>query len=147
MTCSCFLLSIFQLPHSKRYPKTQKKRLASCSNKPLQTKNPLILSHFSILSPNRTKIPMASIIDSRPCAATLLLGLFTPGKNIYPLPKTDLSHRVRHSTNCAFRLIMRGIRYKMISAERSAAFDSSAGICYNENTKGNTADRRSALRI
>ena len=32
----------------------------------------------------------------------------------------------------------------MILAERSVAFDRYRGICYNENTKGNTADRRSA---
>ena len=35
----------------------------------------------------------------------------------------------------------------MISVERSAAFDRCREICYNENTKGNTADRRSVPKV
>ena len=41
-------------------------------------------------------------------------------------------------------LLLYGIRCKMISVKRSAAFDSCGRICCNEDTKGNTADRRSA---
>ena len=43
-----------------------------------------------------------------------------------------------------YPLLFRGIWHKMVSAERSAAFDRRGGICYNKGTKGNTADRRSA---
>ena len=41
-------------------------------------------------------------------------------------------------------LILRGIGYRMISVDCSAAFDRIGEICYNKGTKGNTADRRSA---
>ncbi len=51
-------------------------------NEKLSLKNgsfsvPSISSHFSILSPNRIKIPMASIIDSRLCRYVTTM-TFTP---------------------------------------------------------------------
>jgi len=45
--------------------KPQKERLTSSSGEPLHAQNPLISSHSLILSPNRTKISMASILNSR----------------------------------------------------------------------------------
>ena len=73
---------------------------------------------------------------------------FTPGVNnlpllphlcgIYPTPFCDSTNRQISP------LPLCGIQYRMISTERSAAFDRCGGICYNKNTKGNTADRRSA---
>lgn len=45
--------------------KSKKERPTNYSGEPPYARNPLISSHFSILSPNRTQIPMASIIDSR----------------------------------------------------------------------------------
>jgi len=48
-------------PYYQRYPKRKKERPTSHFGEPLQAQNSLILLHFSILSPNRSKIPMASI--------------------------------------------------------------------------------------
>ena len=56
------------------------------------------------------------------CAATLLRWLLPRSKNAYPLlppPAAVLPHRIRHSTNCAFRLILCGIRYRMIPVDCS----------------------------
>ena len=67
--------------------------------------------------------------------------MFTP----FTPPVRNLPHPIRHSTNRQIKTLpLCGIRYRMISAERSAAFDRCRGICYNKSTKGNTADRRSA---
>ena len=121
-------------------PKRKKEEPTSRSGEPLYAQNPLISSHFFILSPNRTQIPMASIIDSRLCRCYTLM-TFTP---LYPIYPTQFD--IRQTGFDKIPLLLCGIRHKMISAERSAAFDRCGGICYNENTKGNTADRRSALR-
>ena len=83
-TCSCFLLSIFLLPHSQQYPQTQKKRPTRRSSEPLQVKNPLILSHLSILSSNHTTIPMTSILNSR-LWRYATLRTFSPGVKMFPL--------------------------------------------------------------
>ena len=90
--------------------------------------------------PVTTQIPMASIGDSRLCRCYTLM-TFTP---LYPIYPTQFD--IRQTGFDKIPLLLCGIRHKMISAERSAAFDRCGGICYNENTKGNTADRRSALR-
>ena len=120
--------------------KPQKKRSTNHSSEPLYAQNPLILSHSSILSPASTQIPMASIGNSRLCRCYTLM-TFTP---LYPIYPTQFD--IRQTGFDKIPLLLCGIRHKMISAERSAAFDRCGGICYNENTKGNTADRRSALR-
>ena len=95
----------------------------------------------SILLPDSTKIPMALFLNSRLCRCYTLM-TFTP---LYPIYPTQFD--IRQTGFDKIPLLLCGIRHKMISAERSAAFDRCGGICYNENTKGNTADRRSALRI
>ncbi len=105
---------------------------------PTKPQNPLILSHSSILSPASTQNPMASIQDCRLCRCYTLM-TFTP---LYPIYPTQFD--IRQTGFDKIPLLLCGIRHKMISAERSAAFDRCGGICYNENTKGNTADRRSA---
>jgi len=64
--------------------KRQKEESTNHSGEPLYAQNSLISSHSLILSPNRIKIPMASIIDSRLCRYVTTM-TFTPGKNVYPL--------------------------------------------------------------
>ena len=64
-------------------PKRKKEEPTSHASEPLYAQNPLISSHFPILSPNRTEIPMASIIDSRLCRCYTLM-TFTPLYPIYP---------------------------------------------------------------
>ena len=54
-----------QSPYYKRHQKRKKERPTNHSGEPLYAKNPLILSHSSILSPASTQIPMASIGNSR----------------------------------------------------------------------------------
>ena len=108
---------------------------------PTKPQNPLILSHSSILSPASTQIPMASIQDSRLCRCYTLM-TFTP---LYPIYPTQFD--IRQTGFDKIPLLLCGIRYKMISAERSAAFDRCGEICYNKNTKGNTADRRSVPKV
>ena len=108
-----------------------------------------ILSHSSTLLPASTKNPMALFLNCRLCRCEIMM-TFTPGVNdlpllphlcgIYPTLFCDSTNRQINP------LPLCGIRYKMISAERSAAFDRCGGICYNKSTKGNTANRRSALR-
>jgi len=48
-------------------PKREKEEPTSHSGEPLYAQNPLISSHSLTLSPNRTQIPMASIIYSSLC--------------------------------------------------------------------------------
>ena len=47
--------------------KPQKERLTSRPSEPLYAQNPLILSNFSLLLPNLSKNPMASILNRRLC--------------------------------------------------------------------------------
>ena len=138
----CLIVRFFPLsPLYQRHQKRKKERLTNHSGEPLYTQNPLILSHSSILLPVSTKIPMALFLNSRLCRCYTLM-TFTP---LYPIYPTQFD--IRQTGFDKIPLLLCGIRHKMISAERSAAFDRCGGICYNENTKGNTADRRSALRI
>ena len=99
---------------------------------PTKPQNPLILSHSSILLPVNTQNPMASFGNSRLCRCYALM-TFYPGVKIFtPFtpPVRNLPHPICGSTNCDFAaktpLFFCGIRYRMISAERSAAFDNSA---------------------
>ena len=80
----------------------------------------LILSHSSILSPASTKNPMALFLNSRLCRCYTLM-TFTP---LYPIYPTQFD--IRQTGFDRKPLLFCGIRYKMISAERSAAFDNSA---------------------
>ena len=127
-----------QSPHYQRHQKPKKAGSTNHSSEPLYAQNSLILSHSSILSPASTKIPMALFLNSRLCRCYTLM-TFTP---LYPIYPTQFD--IRQTGFDKIPLLLCGIRHKMISAERSAAFDRCGGICYNENTKGNTADRRSA---
>ena len=64
----CLLVRFLPLsPSYQRHPKTKKLGSTTHRGEPLQAQNPLISSHFSLLLPASTKIPMASIIDSRLC--------------------------------------------------------------------------------
>ena len=117
--------------HEKAGPTTRR-------DEPHQALKPLILSHSSILSPASTQNPMASFGNSRLCRCYTLM-TFTP---LYPIYPTQFD--IRQTGFDKIPLLLCGIRHKMISAERSAAFDRCGGICYNKSTKGNTADRRSA---
>ena len=82
-------------------------------------------------------VPMHSVM----CRCYTLM-TFTP---LYPIYPTQFDFRQTGFDKIP--LLLCGIRHKMISAERSAAFDRCGGICYNENTKGNTADRRSVPKV
>ena len=130
-----------QSPSYQRHQKRKKERPTNHSGEPLYAQNPLILSHSSILSPVSTKNPMASFGNSRLCRCYTLM-TFTP---LYPIYPTQFDFRQTGFDKIP--LLLCGIRHKMISAERSAAFDRCGGICYNENTKGNTADRRSVPKV
>ena len=129
-----------QSPSYQRHQKRKKERFTNHSDEPLYAQNPLILSHSSIFSPASTKNPMALFFYCRLCRCYTLM-TFTP---LYPIYPTQFD--IRQTGFDRKPLLFCGIRYKMISAERSAAFDRCGGICYNKSTKGNTADRRSALR-
>ncbi len=138
----CLIVRFYPLsPSYQRHPKTKKLGFTTHRDEPHQALKPLILSHSSILSPASTKNPMALFLNCRLCRCYTLM-TFTP---LYPIYPTQFD--IRQTGFDKIPLLLCGIRHKMISAERSAAFDRCGGICYNENTKGNTADRRSALRI
>ena len=89
---------ISQSPYSQPYPKTKKEEPTSHSGEPLYAQNPLISSHFSILLPNRTQIPMASIINSRLCRCESLM-TFTPGVKMFtPFTPPNSTFDKRDST-------------------------------------------------
>ena len=138
----CLIVRFFpQSPSYQRHQKRKKERPTNHSDEPLYAQNPLILSHSSILLPVSTKNPMALFLNSRLCRCYTLM-TFTP---LYPIYPTQFN--IRQTGFDKIPLLLCGIRHKMISAERSAAFDRCGGICYNENTKGNTADRRSVPKV
>ena len=98
------------------------KKLGSTTHRdePHQALKTLILSHSPILLPVSTQIPMASFGNSRLCRCYTLM-TFTP---LYPIYPTQFD--IRQTGFDRKPLLFCGIRYKMISAERSAAFDNSA---------------------
>ena len=69
--------------------------------------------------PYDTQIPMASIGNSRLCRCYTLM-TFTP---LYPIYPTQFD--IRQTVFAKIPLLLCGIRHRMISAERSAAFDNS----------------------
>ena len=138
----CLIVRFFPLsPSYQRHPKTKKLGPTTHRDEPHQALKTLILSHSPILLPVNTQNPMASFGNSRLCRCESLM-TFTP---LYPIYPTQFD--IRQTGFDKIPLLLCGIRHKMISAERSAAFDRCRGICYNKSTKGNTADRRSVLRI
>ena len=137
----CLIVRFFpKSPCYQRHQKRKKERLTNHFGKPLYAQKPLILSHSSILLPASTQIPMALFLNCRLCRCESLM-TFTP---LYPIYPTQFDFRQTGFDKIP--LLLCGIRHKMISAERSPAFDRCGGICYNKSTKGNTADRRSVLR-
>ena len=137
----CLIVRFFPYRHAiSGIQKHEKAGFTSHSDEPHQALKPLNLSHSSILLPVSTKNPMALFLNCRLCRCYTLM-TFTP---LYPIYPTQFDFRQTGFDRKP--LLFCGIRYKMISAERSAAFDRCGGICYNKSTKGNTADRRSALR-
>ena len=64
----CLIVRFFPLsPSYQRHQKRKKERPTNHSGEPLYAQKPLILSHFSLLSPASTKNPMASFGNSRLC--------------------------------------------------------------------------------
>ena len=96
---------------------------------------------YSLLLPNTTGLQNSFIIDRRLYRHDTLW-TFTP---LYPIYPTQFD--IRQTGFDKIPLLLCGIQYRMISAERSEAFDRCGGICYNKSTKGNTADRRSVLKV
>ena len=117
-----FCLIVRFSPQSPLYQRHQKRKKAGPTthcDEPHQTLKPLILSHSSILSPASTQIPMALFLNCRLCRCYTLM-TFTP---LYPIYPTQFD--IRQTGFDRKPLLFCGIRYKMISAERSAAFDNS----------------------
>ena len=129
----CLIVRFLPLsPSYQRHLKTKKLGATTHRDEPHQTLKPLILSHSSILLPASTKNPMALFFYCRLCRCYTLM-TFYPGVKIstpFTPPVRNLPHPICGSPNCDFAaktpLFFCGIRYRMISAERSAAFDNSA---------------------
>ena len=130
-----------QSPLYKRHPKTKKLEFTHHCDEPHQTSKSLDFKPFLYTFAKSFKNPMALFLNSRLCRCYTLM-TFTP---LYPIYPTQFD--IRQTGFDKIPLLLCGIRYKMISAEHSAAFDRCGGICYNENTKGNTADRRSVPKV